>query len=70
MSTFSRVYKPYTFGGGGVNENHTYFVHFQRFGQIFFIIFMFIFGTQKMLMCTLCLGGERGVLESVWFVHS
>ncbi len=76
MSTFSRVYKPYTFlffvvfvlnifihlpnslkhtlsGGGSVKIS----VHFYRFGLIF-IIFMGIFGTQKMLMCTLF--GGRG----------
>ncbi len=36
----------------------------------YILIFMGIFGTQKMWMCTLIcfLGG--GVSESVWFVHS
>ncbi len=38
--------------------------------DFYFIIFMTIFCTQKMLMCILFLGGEgEGVSESVWFVH-
>ncbi len=58
MSTFSRVYKPYTFGGGvgGICGNQHFFHTLLTFGLVF-IIFMGIFGTQKMLMCTLFLGG-------------
>ncbi len=36
-----------------------FFIHFQIFGQIF-SIFMGIFGTQKMLICTLFWGGGGG----------
>ncbi len=60
MSTFSWVYKPYTFGeGGGVWKSKE--ILLKRFGLIF-IIFMWIFGSQKMLMCILFFWGE-GVSE-------
>ncbi len=54
-------------GGGSVKIN--IFPHTFNFFVGFFIIFIGIFGTQKILMCTLFLGGG-GFSESVWFVHS
>ncbi len=52
-------------GGGGSVKINIFSVHFELFGLIF-IIFMGIFGTQKMLMCALF--WREGVSESVWFV--
>ncbi len=73
MSTFSSVYKPYTFAGEGVGvcENQHCFRTLLTFWLDFYY-FHGNFGTQKMVMCTLFLGGGwvGGVSESVWFIHS
>ncbi len=52
----------HTLGGGGLCENQNFFGTLLTFWLIF-IIFMGIFGMQKMLMCTLFWG--EGVSESV-----
>ncbi len=68
MPTFSRVYKSYTFGGGEEGEvSKSTFILYTF--KLDFIIFVGIFGTQNMSMCTIFFRGE-GVSESVWFVHS
>ncbi len=55
MSTFSWVYKSYSRGEGGLWKS-TFFPYTFNFFGLIFIIFMRIFGTQKMLMCTLFWG--------------
>ncbi len=54
-------------GEGGLWKSNFFWYTF-NFWSWFFIILIGIFGTQKMVMCTLFWG--EGVSESVWFVHS
>ncbi len=71
MSTFSRVYKPYTFRGKGrgVCENQHIFRTLIPFWPDFYY-FHGDFWNSKMLICTLFGGRWVGkvVSESVWFV--
>ncbi len=69
MSTFSRVYKPYTFGrgeGGSVKIN-IFFIHLTFWPD--FDYFHGDFWDSKNVDVYSFLGGE-GVSESIWFVHS
>ncbi len=63
ISTFSQVFKTYTFGGRGWEVKDYIFVRTLLTFGLIFIIFMGIFVTQKMLMCTLLVGGGGGVLR-------
>ncbi len=68
MSTFSWVYIPYTFGRGGGLE-----IIFSRTLLTFwpdFYYFHGIFGTQKMLMCTLFWRGEGRGSQKVYSLYT
>ncbi len=69
MSTFSRVYKPYTFGGRGVCENQHFFHALLTIWPDFYFFHGDFWHSKNVDMNSL-FGGGRGYQKNVWYIHS